>query len=136
MALLGGPVAAAAAASAPPRPAGVLAVKRVDGVPMVFPADSGEVSPEEDMLQVVYDCGPVPGHSWEEFDAMRARVAQQWADLPHAADNYSASLKAKVERLRQDMHGLKAARAEASAAGRAAAVAAAAGAAAPAAAKA
>lgn len=87
------------------------------------------------MRQVVYDCGPVPGHSWEEFDATRARVAQQWADLPHAADNYSASLKAKVERLRQDMHGLKAARAEA--AGRAAAVAAAAaGASAPAAAKA
>jgi hypothetical protein len=33
-------------------PAGVLAVKRVGGVPTVFPADSGEVSPEEDMLQV------------------------------------------------------------------------------------
>lgn len=32
--------------------AGVLAVKRVDGVPTVFPADSGEVAAEEDMLQV------------------------------------------------------------------------------------
>jgi hypothetical protein len=32
--------------------AGVLAVKRVAGVPTVFPADSGEVTPEEDMLQV------------------------------------------------------------------------------------
>jgi hypothetical protein len=31
---------------------GVLAVKRVGGVPTVFPADSGEVAPEEDMLQV------------------------------------------------------------------------------------
>jgi hypothetical protein len=32
--------------------AGVLAVKRVAGVPTVFPADSGEVAAEEDMLQV------------------------------------------------------------------------------------
>jgi hypothetical protein len=88
------------------------------------------------LLQVVYDCGPVPGHSWEDFDSLRDRVAQQWAELPPAADNYSASLKAKVERLRQDMHGLKAARAEASAAGRAAAAAAAGASSSPAAAKA
>lgn len=32
--------------------AGVLAVKRVNGVPIVFPADSGEVAPEENLLQV------------------------------------------------------------------------------------
>jgi hypothetical protein len=90
--------------------AGVLAVKAVNGIPTVFPADSDEVSPEEDMLQVVYDCGPVEGHSWQQFDAIRDRVAQQWAALPPNADNYSASLRAKVERLRQDMHGLAAAR--------------------------
>jgi hypothetical protein len=30
----------------------VLAVKRVGGVPTAFPADSGEVAPEEDMLEV------------------------------------------------------------------------------------
>ena len=30
---------------------GVLAVKRVGGVPTAFPADSGEVAPEEDLLQ-------------------------------------------------------------------------------------
>lgn len=86
------------------------------------------------VLQVVYDCGPVKGHSWEDFDVLRDRVAQQWADLPPTADNYSASLKAKVETLRQDMHGLMAARVEA-AASKAASVAAAA-AAAPTAAKA
>jgi len=39
----------------PPTPRlnpGVLAVKRVDGIPTVFPADGGEVSPEEDLLEV------------------------------------------------------------------------------------
>lgn len=38
---------------------GKLAIKRVDGVPTAFPADSGEVKPEENLLKVVYDCGPV-----------------------------------------------------------------------------
>jgi hypothetical protein len=114
-------------------PAGVLAVKAVKGVPTVFPADSGEVAPEEDMLQVVYDCGPVEGHSWQDFDTIRDRVSQQWASLPPNADNYSASLKAKVERLRQDMHGLAAARAQEVSAAAAVAAEAAAAAAAPAA---
>lgn len=35
---------------------GVLAVKRVNEVPTVFPADSGEVSPDEDLLQVGNMC--------------------------------------------------------------------------------
>lgn len=38
---------------------GVLAVKRVNGVPTAFPADSGEVSSEENLLRTVYDCRPV-----------------------------------------------------------------------------
>lgn len=108
-----------------PAAAGVLAVKVVNGIPTVFPADTGEVAPEEDMLQVVYDCGPVEGHSWDDFDALRQHVAEQWAALPRQADNVSASLRAKVQQLRQDMHGLTAARADVTAAGKAAAVAAA-----------
>ena len=31
---------------------GILAVKRVDGIPTVFPAETGEVKPEENLLQV------------------------------------------------------------------------------------
>ena len=38
---------------------GVLAVKRVHGIPTVFPHDSGDVSASEDLLQTVYDHGPV-----------------------------------------------------------------------------
>ena len=34
-------------------------MKRVGGVPMVFPADGGHVAPEDNMLRVVYDNGPV-----------------------------------------------------------------------------
>jgi hypothetical protein len=169
----------------------VLAVKRVDGVPTVFPADSGEVAPADNLLQVgagwgilgsrasweagpglqpdrplhallellsswpaeragiygsgpaccqrswaaplqkeplppeavglsvtgpaasaltlrmrcpappttlqvVYDHGPVAGHCWDDFDAVRAKAAAEWASLPRAAPVLSESLQAKV----------------------------------------
>lgn len=38
---------------------GALAVKRVNGIPTTFPQDSGLVSEGDNMLQVVYDHGPV-----------------------------------------------------------------------------
>ncbi len=47
--------------------------------------------------QVVYDCGPVAGHKWEDFDTVRARAAREWSALPKAADVISASLQAKVQ---------------------------------------
>jgi nicotinamide phosphoribosyltransferase len=86
----------------PLRAAGVLAVKRVAGVPTVFPADTGEVAPEENLLRVVYDAGRPLGEggartaAWDSFDELRARVAAEWPALPRAADNLSASLRAKI----------------------------------------
>lgn len=38
---------------------GALAVKLVNGVATAFPRDAGVVRPEEDLLQTVYDHGPV-----------------------------------------------------------------------------
>ena len=57
---------------------GVLGVKRVGGVPTAFPAD--QVPPGEDLLQVVYDCGPVDVQA--SRDAAGSRDA---ACLAHAA---------------------------------------------------
>ena len=37
----------------------LLQVKRVSGVPTAFPANSGEVPSEENLLQVVYDKRPI-----------------------------------------------------------------------------
>ncbi|KAK9795195.1 hypothetical protein WJX73_003091 [Symbiochloris irregularis] len=75
---------------------GVLAVKRVDGVPTAFPADSGEVAPEENLLRTVYDCRPVQVN-WDKFTQLRRRVNDEWHALPTQADVASASLKAKVK---------------------------------------
>jgi len=72
---------------------GVLAVKRVNGVPTVFPAE--EVTAEENLLKIVYDCGPVEGLVWEEFDAVRERLAKEWMALPKTADVVSSSLRHK-----------------------------------------
>ena len=72
---------------------GILAVKRVDGVPTAFPAD--EVAPEENLFRVVYDCGPVEGLQWESFDKLRERVTSEWSQLPKTADVVADSLKKK-----------------------------------------
>ncbi|KAL4447532.1 hypothetical protein ABPG75_004751 [Micractinium tetrahymenae] len=71
---------------------GVLAVKRVNGIPTAFPAEL--VAPEEDMLQVVYDKRPVPVQ-WENFDELRQRVEREWAALPPTALVLAPELAAK-----------------------------------------
>lgn len=75
---------------------GRLAVKRVEGVPTAFPAGHPEVGPGEDLLETVWDKGPVAGHEWESFDAVRARVRKEWGALPKTADVISRPLRAKV----------------------------------------
>ena len=44
---------------------GILAVKRMGSVPTVFPADSGDVGAEENLLHTVYDMCPVQVQSCE-----------------------------------------------------------------------
>jgi nicotinamide phosphoribosyltransferase len=75
---------------------GQLAVKRVNGIPTVFPKDSGEVAPGENLLQVIYDCGPKPSHKWDDFTTVRERVKREWSELPKTADVISQSLKNKI----------------------------------------
>lgn len=57
---------------------GIMAVKSVKGVLTAFPADGGHVSSEENMLQVVWDNGPVEvsRHSGLFKDTNVAAVAQ------------------------------------------------------------
>lgn len=72
---------------------GIVAVKRVDGVPTAFLAE--EVAPEDNLLRVVYDKGPVPGLVWETFDEVRKRLESEWVALPPGVDAISESLRAK-----------------------------------------
>jgi len=87
---------------------GELEVRRVDGVPTVFPkggapaavvaASDEAAGGDGDLLRTVYDCGPVDGGGgWgggETFEDVRARVRREWAALPPRADPVSAELVA------------------------------------------
>jgi hypothetical protein len=113
--------------------AGVLTVKRVRGVPTVFPAEDGHVRPEENLLQVVYDHGPVKvrlkmqtasfsglwsawlvltvsldgtlaQNEWKLFSDLRQQIAEEWRALPKVADPVSEPLKHKVHAVGQK-HG-------------------------------
>jgi nicotinamide phosphoribosyltransferase len=53
---------------------------------------------------VVYDHGPVEGLAWDDFDAVRVRLAAEWEALPPSADNLSASLRAKVAEESRKLH--------------------------------
>lgn len=73
---------------------GVLEVRRVNGIPTVFPKNDS-TSTADNLLKVVYDKKPVPG-AWEDFTTVRNRVQEQWAALPLKADTLSAEIKQKM----------------------------------------
>jgi hypothetical protein len=93
---------------------GILQVRRgADGVARAYPVPAAGagvpmVAPEDNLLQVVYDKGPVappppPAHEPQGrgdedggggFDALRRRVAAQWAAAPARGDPISPPLRA------------------------------------------
>jgi nicotinamide phosphoribosyltransferase len=74
---------------------GILAVKAVNGIPTVFPAEM--VKPEENLLKVVYNHGPVEGAFKDNFDTIRKRIDDQWNTIPASYDPVSAELRAKIK---------------------------------------
>jgi len=76
---------------------GVLKVLKVNEVPTVFPAEAdGDVKDPHNLLQVVWDNGPVAGLKWDNFDTVRARVQHEWKKVPKTYDPVSAQLKSKI----------------------------------------
>ncbi|KAL2918884.1 hypothetical protein HK105_201718 [Polyrhizophydium stewartii] len=65
--------------------------------PMVYPAESSVAG--EDELVVVYDHGRMP-HEWESFEAVRQRVAREWAAAPRVVDVISGELRRKIDLVR------------------------------------
>lgn len=75
---------------------GPLKVKRVNGVPTVFPATEDEVDPE-DLLVTVYNYGPVPDFKWATFTEVRNRVKAEWPKVPKTYDPISAELRVNID---------------------------------------
>ncbi|KAK3276004.1 hypothetical protein CYMTET_15896, partial [Cymbomonas tetramitiformis] len=83
---------------------GILAVKREAGVPTVYcTPDAGNgkppVAPEDNLLQIVYDNGPLAASPWESFTEVRSRLASEWAALPPNADVLSPQIKNVIKEI-------------------------------------
>jgi hypothetical protein len=59
---------------------GELAVKMVDNTPTVYPVE--DVLPEENLLQTVYDNGPISDLHHPTFAQIRETLEKTWSALP------------------------------------------------------
>jgi nicotinamide phosphoribosyltransferase len=75
---------------------GVLQVRRVNGIPTVFPADPDGPRAPDNLLRVVYDRRPLLG-VWDDFETVRKRARTEWKALPQVHDPISAELKEKIK---------------------------------------
>mmetsp|Transcript_14445 Transcript_14445/g.16023 ORF Transcript_14445/g.16023 Transcript_14445/m.16023 type:complete len:150 (-) Transcript_14445:59-508(-) len=77
---------------------GILKVIRNDkGAPVIYPCGADEkVDPEKNLLKVVYDCGPIKGHTWDDFDTIKKRVETEWNACPKAHDPISKELYEQI----------------------------------------
>jgi nicotinamide phosphoribosyltransferase len=75
---------------------GVLSVRRVDGLPTVFPRELEEKDDPDNLLRVVYDSRPVPG-AFDDFITLRERVGREWVACPRTYNPLSAEIQAKTE---------------------------------------
>jgi len=75
---------------------GVLSVRRVNGLPTIFPRDIDEKDDPDNLLRVVYDSRPIPG-AFDDFNTVRERVQREWALCPKTYDPLSAEISAKIE---------------------------------------
>ncbi|KAI8870877.1 nicotinamide phosphoribosyltransferase [Ramicandelaber brevisporus] len=66
-------------------------------IPQVYPTEAGSQGDGENLLKVVYDCGPVKGHTWDDFDSVRARLNRQWQALPPVTNVISSELDVKIK---------------------------------------
>jgi len=74
---------------------GILKVKRVHGIPTVFPLTSENEQDPENLLKVVWDHGPVV-KKWDDFDTIKARVANEWYKVPKTYNPISDELRGRV----------------------------------------
>jgi len=74
---------------------GILGVKLVNSVPTVYPKEY--VSEEEEMLKIVYDCGPIENVWNKSFSKLRGEVDRNWNKLPSHHNPISKELQKKID---------------------------------------
>jgi len=79
------------------------------GVPRVYsiPEDGtgvASVAPEDNLLRVVYDHGPVAVSPWDDFSTVRQRSKTEWAAMEahKRADPLTAEVMDKIKAIRAE----------------------------------
>jgi len=81
---------------------GILKVVRDEkGIPTIYAAD--DPIEGQDLLKVVYDCKPVQDAFPEDFDTLKARVEEEWHNIPAFHDPISPQLRDKMDVWVKDM---------------------------------
>jgi nicotinamide phosphoribosyltransferase len=75
---------------------GRVAVRMVDDIPTVFAGTAQDVGSADNLLKVVWNCGPVDNAFAQDFDSMRSQVHVGWNKLPKKHKPWSDELVAKV----------------------------------------
>jgi hypothetical protein len=73
----------------------VQVVRDANGIPTVYPEEDGSVT-GANLLETMWDHGPVPAMRWDDFATMRERTRLQWSALPALHDPRSPALHAKI----------------------------------------
>jgi len=79
---------------------GILRVVRdpKTGIPTVYPEEFQGVAKEPNLLETIWDHGPVKGYKWDSYDELRERVRSEWDRLPAEHDPRSPELMDKIQR--------------------------------------
>ena len=87
---------------------GILKVTRNgQGIPTIYPAESA-AGTGPNLLETVWDNGPVPGLVWDQYDQVRARTRAEWDKLPAKHDPRSPELMDKIKRWIADFKEMRA----------------------------
>ena len=75
-----------------------------EGFPCTYPED--RLNGKKSLFEVVWDCGPVKDHKWDDFNVLISRLETQWEKIPNGGSALSEELKMKikenVERIREE----------------------------------
>lgn len=70
-------------------------IRNEKGYPVVYPSEHPVEG--ENLLKVIYDCGPVKDLKWPLFSEIREKIEKEWKNLDPKFDPISPQLRSKMD---------------------------------------
>lgn len=90
-------------------PGRVVVCLNEEGIPCTYPEET--LDGRKSLFEVIWDCGPVKDHKWDDFNSIVSRLETQWEKIPKGGQAISLELKQKikenVERIREERNIIK-----------------------------